>query len=165
MTWAAKIPAKGVAPVIDNIITVVERDQADALSWINGGTALPDFAQIGKARRADAKFPFLAVFARLSDLRQGDEERSIDESHQVVIEAAVIGSNPDDLADTLHKYTDAVHQMIITASQADMTENLEAGDAIWDVTRKEYAFEQRQTADGKYLLVSRMFVEMRVIES
>lgn len=163
MPWAPKIPAKGIEPIIDNIVTVIERDQAAALAWRHG-SALPAFAQISKARRADAKFPFCAVFARLSDLKQSEEERSIDQSHQIAIEVAVIGSDPDALAVTLHEYTDAVHQVVITASNADMTDGLEAEDAIWDVTRKEYTFEVRDVGNSKYLQVSRMFVEIRVVE-
>lgn len=165
MTWAAKIPFAGVEPIIENLIAIVERDQTEALAWANGGSGLDDFEQISRARRADAKYPYLAIFASDTDLRQGDEERSLDQAHRIVMEIVVIGSDPEALTGTLHKYTKAVHQMVISASVADITEDLEASDAIWDVTRKEYSFERREVANGKYQLISRTLVQVRVVEA
>jgi hypothetical protein len=137
MPWQSSSEARFVEPLIDNLIAVVKRDGEAALAWANGGAALPKFAMHQRARRPNPLYPWLGVHAVRS--QPGEDEEHYEERHEVVLEIALKGNDPDALTDQIFKYVRAVHAVVVSASADDLTAGYpDAALRRWSVEAHDY---------------------------
>ena len=107
--------AKGVDPIITNLMSVIEAQMGDALTWANGGTLPPapftGFAQKERARRLDAKYPYLNISSTVTNYRN-IEEGSIRQQHTILLEVHLVGEDASGLKSMLETYLRALREII-----------------------------------------------------
>lgn len=158
MAWTPKFDAQFIEPLIDSLITVIKRDEFDALNWANGGADLPVFAMHQRARRVEMKYPFLAVLAVQSKIDQSEDDGKLTEHHEIVIEVALTGTDPNALSGLLFKYVRALDSIIRNMSFADLTAGMTNdghGKVSWEVTDHSYTLARRLT-NSQYLQVGQL---------
>jgi len=166
MPFIASVTPQFIEPIIDNFLTVIARDFALASAAVTGESALPAFAQLAKSRRVDVRYPFVGCYGVRSTLGGREEDQAPDERHEIRIEIALIGSDPEALTGLLYKYVRAVDWIVRHASNADMSEDLSgngASDPIWTISAHDYSLI-RQNALQQYLQQAQITVLVEVTE-
>jgi hypothetical protein len=166
MAFVATVTPQFIEPIIDNLLTVIARDFAEASVLVTGNGALTPFAQSCRSRRVDVRYPFLGCYPVRTGLVNQDEDQSANEKHEVKIELALVGSDSEALTSELLKYVRAVDWIVRHASEADMSENLSANgatDPIWTISAHEYTLIQRNALQ-QYLQQAQITVLVEVTE-
>lgn len=158
MAWTPKYDALFIGPLIENVITIIKRDEAEALAWANGGTSLPGFATHQQARRADVRYPFLAVLANETDLEESEEEAFLEEESKLIVEVALVNADPNLLAATLFRYVQALDSIIRSASPEDLAAGMAptGHSRIKPAVRKHRYGLSKQLVNNQYLQVAQL---------
>ena len=135
-------------PLLDNLKTIIEQDQAAALAWAAAKlpvvASLENFARVLKCERVSNRFPSLAIFPVGDAPELGEEAESVDNSVVFGFEIAITSRKPDALTEELRKRVAAVRQIVLTASQkyqTDLTVGIESATFI-EVKLGPAQFEQ-----------------------
>ena len=166
MPFTASVTPQFIEPIVENLLAVIVRDFAQASALVTGDEVLPAFAQSVKSRRADIRYPFLGCYGVRTGLGGKDEDQAPDERHEIRIELALIGSDPEALTTLLYQYVRAVDWIVRNASNADMSENLSENgvtDPIWTIQAHDYSLI-RQNANQQYLQQAQITVIVEVTE-
>jgi len=166
MPFAASVTPQFIEPILDNLLSVIARDFALASAAATGAAALTPFAQSGKSRRVDIRYPFLGVYAVRTGLAGREEDQAADERHEIKIELALIGTDSEILTAQLLQYVRAVDWIVRHASDADISAGLSANgatDPIWSVQAHDYTLIQ-QNANQQYLQQAQITVVVEVTE-
>lgn len=125
MAWQPAYPAINFGlPLIDNLIAIFNRDQAEALAWANGNAAMTSFVRIHKCERIANKFPALAIIP-ISEFPDFLEDGGAKIELEFAFEIANSSDKPDDLTEDLRKRVAAVRQMIEVATPEDITDGIQ----------------------------------------
>jgi hypothetical protein len=131
MPWTPLLPDVDFGlPLLDNVKTVIERDQTAALAWAAAKTpavaSLADFARVLKCERVSKQFPSLAIFPVGDAPELGEEGASVDQHIIFGFEVAVTNRKPESLAEDLRKRVAAVRMIVLSASMADLMSDIES---------------------------------------
>lgn len=125
MPWTPAYPDINFGlPLIDNIVAVIERDQAEALAWANDDTAMTSFVRIHKCERVSNKFPSLAIIPLSDEIDFVND--GILQDYEFAFEIANTSTEPGALTEDLRKRVAAVRQMILAASAEELTADIAA---------------------------------------
>ena len=139
MAWSPFFNAGFVEPIIDNVLTILERDSQAALTWANGGTKLPDFVKYRKAPLLETHWPCVTVTAIRSDT-EDDGLSQIGQQHFMQAEIELTGKSSEEVTDALFKYVRAVDSILRTASYQDFFSGMSySGGETKQVTSHDYS--------------------------
>ncbi len=127
MPWTPLFQARFIRPFITNLITVIQRDEREALLWANDGQAMAAFKVYRKARWINTLFPAISVIPRRSEVEQAQDNSRLEEEHTVEVEIEDLGQDPDVLAEMIERRVQAVDMIIRSASRADIAVGYEPG--------------------------------------
>jgi hypothetical protein len=171
MPFVPRFEAKGISPVVDNLMTLVSAQIEDALVWANGGTAFPapytGFAQVEKAQRLDSKYPFLGVYSGVTDFLPAAEEL-VRQRHTIYLDIQIVGPEASELKQMVETYVRAVDMIIRSCAEADLSAGLSTNGyspLIWDVTRIELSNVLiPRIREHKYIVGGRLTLLLEVWE-
>lgn len=147
MTFTRRFNAKFGRGIPLNVLTLIERDQVEALAEANGGTALPPF-KFNKARPADPVLPAVSVYKRrVKDIDQAEGQR-VESVAEWAVEVAVEGPTEDATMELLEICVEAVDS-IMRADPDAILEGLPdevKGLVVLDITEHVYG---NNVPDGK----------------
>lgn len=168
MPWTPRFTnARMLGQLIENAIAIVGRDQVEALAWATGAVALPEWAEIHRARRSDIRFPFLAIGGRDALMTPLNEGAAISGTYEIVFEFADNDPDPEVLAQRMSGYYLALAMMIQSASEADWTADTGASDAFWGEMRASLNDPQiapRESGFSGYVLSAQIIATVQLIE-
>lgn len=154
MAWTPRFPNMDFGlPILDNLERIFKRDQVEALTWANGGTAMASFERVLQCERVSDKYPSLAIFPIADNPTLSEEEVFVDQELRVSVEIACSSTKPNDLARELMKRVNAVRQMVLTADEDDLLLDvgtphgpveLQLGRAVYEQVR------EHETKKGLY---------------
>jgi hypothetical protein len=131
-----------------NVLKLIERDDAEALTEANDGEALPEFKQFNKARPADPVLPAVSVYKRrVRDIGQAEGQR-VESTPEWAVEVAVEGPTEDDTMELLEIYVEAVDSILRADPDAILESVSEEvrGLVVLDITEHVYG---QDVPDGK----------------
>lgn len=140
-------------PIIGNLQRIIERDQAEALRWANGGTDLTPFARVLLCERIAQKFPSLAIFPRGDAPVIGDDEQSIIQEMELLFEISLNSTKPNDMTLELMTRVRALRMILLTATAADVMLNVGAPNSGLTMELGQAFYEQlreHETQNGLY---------------
>ncbi len=163
MTFTRRFNAKFGRGIPKHVLTLVERDQAEALAEANDGEPLPPIKQFNKARPADPVLPALSVYKRrVKPINQAEGQR-VESTPEWAVEVAVEGSTEDATMELLEIYVEAVDS-ILRADPDAILESLPddvKGLVELDITEHVYGNNvpdgRRHVRAAAITLVARMF--------
>ncbi|MGE0131875.1 MAG: hypothetical protein AB7U82_27645 [Blastocatellales bacterium] len=171
MAWTPALPDVDFGlPLLENLVTVIERDQAEALAWAAAKppvvASLASFARVLKCERVSRQFPSLAVYPVTDAPDFGDDGASVDSPCVFGFEVAVTGTKPEELAEELRKRVAAVRMMAIS-SPADLVAGIvsvskliiEFGAAQFEQVR------EHETTAGLYYRSATFTITLRYIQT
>lgn len=145
---APHIAAQFIEPLIVTCKNLIERDQATFLALASPDITLKPFQHFLYSRRDesfyDSKisvYPFVVIQPGKTEAPNTEQLARYDETHTIIVEIAVIGSDPDNLTLQVMRYVKAVDWIWRSATKADLTWNLTTGHAstpLTDVTEHNY---------------------------
>lgn len=146
MPWNATLTQQFIRPLVDNLIAVLQAGEEALYLEVFEVDEMPDEARYQKWRRSrwvNTKFPACSVIPRRTRTRKGEDDRSVDETHTLEILLEDIGSNPDDLADSVMKRVQAAHLIIERATLSALFTGYEPSRTqkpYWDIDHDYAAF-------------------------
>lgn len=133
--WDASLTQQFIRPLIDNLTSVLQAGEVAVHTEVNGA-AMAQYQVWRRSRWVNVQFPACSVIPRRSRTVKSQGGPLVDETHGIEILIEDVGSNPDDLADSVMKRVQATHIII---ERAPLTE-LFAGYLIdkahkphWDI--------------------------------
>src|SRR5690349_12811111 len=93
--FVPKYDAKFIGPVRDNILALFKLYEADALKYMNGGTAMKPTKVWRISHWYNTLFPATSVVARRTQPAAGDDEGSMGVSHLIDLEVEMDGPDAD----------------------------------------------------------------------
>lgn len=115
MPWDATLTQQFIRPLVDNLISVLQAGEAAVHAEVNGGDPMPAYQRWRRGKwiwTDSSKFPACSVIARRTRTRKGEDDKSVDQRHELEIFIEDVGPSPDDLADTVMKRVQAAHIII-----------------------------------------------------
>lgn len=160
MTWIAPFSTSFVEPIIDNLLTYIRSNALDALTWANGGVALPDFAAIYDSRvgLSQDDFPNLMVDRVFSTLAEDDHESSVEQLHKITLIFELVGTDATELTARQKRYMKALDSMCRKIPQAVLMTGVEGTQHCGkDVINHDYGVDHPFN-DGHHRLGTLTFV-------
>src|ERR1043165_3488210 len=122
MTWQARYPnARFAQPLLDNLLAILKRDEANALAWANRDAnnvpqPMTAYNFYGQARRVNTQPPGLMLVLRRSNVKESEDGAALYEEHiiDILIENTDTASI-DDLAKDVEKRCVAADMIIRSA--------------------------------------------------
>src|SRR5262245_52233642 len=96
MIFVPKFDTKFGGPIRDNIIVLLQTNEADAFLWANNGTALPPTKEWRKSVHYNTLSPVTSVVLLVTAPAQSDDDSRLDERHEINIIVDIQGAKPDD---------------------------------------------------------------------
>lgn len=149
MAWVPQKQVIDLTLIVSNLLSYIGTNDADALAWSNGGTALAQFAGLypNATGRLSTLFPQIIVLDQehLSEESETEEGDVLVVKLALTLEIALTGPNADTLVLTTKKYAMALESMLANIPAATLT----AGSLVQthaSLTRLQTAFDQVQGA-------------------
>jgi hypothetical protein len=117
MVFTPRFSARFEGPVIDNILTIIERDMKGALDYFYLADDLPDFAERAIAEQTSMVYPLL-VITPVSNQVDWQEDRLF-EPMRFDIFMGVIDSNANLVTRKIMKYVRALDAVLRSAAKSD----------------------------------------------
>lgn len=121
MPWTPTKQVIDLTKLADNLLAYIEAQDAAALTWANGGTALPEFA----ATYSNATGRLQTIFPSVLILNQQVETDLTGDvllgGWEVTLEVAISGADADTLATTTKKYGKAIESILSNIPSATLT--------------------------------------------
>lgn len=114
--WDANLTQQFIRPLVDNLIAVLQAGEAAVHAQVNGDEPMTAYEVWRRSRWINTKFPACSVIPRRSRTRKREDGPGIDETHGLEILIEDVGSNPDELADSVMKRVQAAHIIIERAT-------------------------------------------------
>lgn len=120
--WDSAITQQFIAPLVENLIVVLQAGEADVHAEVNGGTAMTPYRSWRRSKwvwvvqEGNAVYPACSVIARRTKTHKDEDGRSVDQRHLVEVLIETVGTNPDDLAKSVMKRIQAAHIIIERAT-------------------------------------------------
>jgi hypothetical protein len=144
--WDSGITQQFIRPLIDNLTSVLQAGEEAIYLEVFGVEEMLDTATYKKWRRSrwvNTAFPAISVIPRRTRTHKGEDGPLVDETHAVEILIEDIGSNPDDLADSVMKRVQGAHITIERASLSELFTGYEPSRTqrpYWDIEHDYAAF-------------------------
>lgn len=140
MPWTSKYPnAEFAERLITNLTTVTATNEAAALTWANGGTAMSAFQPYRRTRWVNTLWPTLSFILQTSEVPESGDESRLDEEHRVVVEIEEVGKDADSIAASIQKRVRAVAMIVLAATQAELMNGYtKAGQLTKDISPIDY---------------------------
>jgi hypothetical protein len=168
VAWQPKLPAQFIRPLVRNLLAVIRRDEVDALAWAAAPETLAPFAWLGIAEHVEPRYPYCLVLADGTDVEGDSDATGIQERHQLVVQLAVTGNDPDALADELFMRVNAVDSIIRQAAWPDLLEGVPwggYGPTVLEAGRHNYNQFGRRNANQQYMHVGQISVVVAYLET
>jgi hypothetical protein len=169
VTFTRKFNAKFGRGIPQNVLTLIERDQVEALAEANrneddtDGPVLTPFKQFNKARPADPVLPAVSVYKRrVKDIDQAEGQR-VESTAEWAVEVAVEGPTEDRTMELLEIYVEAVDSVMradpdaILERVADDVRGLVELDIVEHVYGQNVPDGQRHIRAAAITLTAKLF--------
>jgi hypothetical protein len=110
--------------LIDNILTIVKRDFAAALTYFYPSLGLPDFAERTVGRFFKMTYPSFAIDPQINN--SSDDGQYVTEDLKVNLFFAVAHADPPTVTENAMRYMRALKSILRTATVADYTSGFPA---------------------------------------
>ena len=152
MPWDPELTCQYVEPIIANILSELIAKTPDALQWAAGTGAVPSpFKVFAVAQTVDVEFPYIYVLGDRTGLILDSEGAGVDESHNIFIELANIGSNPAELARDILVRARAVQSILFQMSPQSYLSGINsAGGFALGPATQDYGQFARQNQQQRY---------------
>lgn len=160
---ASKYQAQFAQLILDRVQVVLERDVNTALAAIDATLdAVRDF---DTPTPIALNFPAIYLEPDSSRLRQADDDSHIGEEHELLVNLAIVGKDPDALKRAIVKYVRAIDQVLRTMTDADITGGVTSaiGKAVWEVTEHRYGI-LRANENTIYRKDAQLVLAVQIIE-
>lgn len=151
MAWNPDIQVLDARNFPSNILGFIRDNQTDALSWANGGSALPDIESFYKSPRLVNVFPSLTVLQHNYQNAIASED-TIQMDYAITLETAILHGLEDYLASNSPKYAMAIESMLanIPETTLNQTSIIEIASVI---IKTETAFDLLDKRKSQFLQV------------
>jgi hypothetical protein len=144
--WDSETTQQFIQPLIDNLIAVLQAGEADVHAEVNNGNPMTPYKRWRRGRWIwidNVSYPACSVIPRRSRTRKDEDGRSIQETHDIEIFIEAVGSNPDDLVDSVMKRMRAAHIIIERATLGALFNGFTPSNRqlpYWDIDHDYAAF-------------------------
>jgi hypothetical protein len=117
--WDATITQQFIRPLVDNLIAVLQAGETAVHAEVNGGEPMTAYKRWRRGRwiwTDNANYPACSVIPLRSRTRKDEDGHIVDEEHIVETFIEAVGTNPDDLANSVMKRVQAAHIIVERAS-------------------------------------------------
>lgn len=147
--WDSAITQRFIAPLVENLIAVLQAGETAVHTEVNGGTAMTPYRSWRRSKwvwlvqEGNSIYPACSVIARRTKTHKGEDGHSVDQGHLIEILIETVGSNPDDLAVSVEKRVQAAHIIIERAPLADLFDGFLPSNSqrpYWDIDHDYASF-------------------------
>lgn len=119
MTWAPRLGFSGVMEdvVVPNVLALIERDFADALSYYDFD--LPDFAERSMGQVKRKEFPLVAVGPIGNAVFESEDSARHTQPLRIALYLGVVADNDVTVTELIMKYVKVMHAVLHRATGAD----------------------------------------------
>lgn len=169
MPWTIetlKFDLLSVEAFIDKLVTVFNRDYANALAHYSQGETLRGLQAIRTARQVSQQWPVLNLLPAGNDPAMSEDAAKLSESQRVLCEWETVARVPDTLARHLNRYVTAGRSVLYEMSKADLTDGVAQGRRTglnWDVSSERYG-ERFYESENLWTMVGSVVLTIRYTE-
>lgn len=146
MAYTRRYAFKGIYPLWNNVLRILERDMVAEFALIatDTGITLPPIAEFLRAEKEDATFPCVVVQPDQEDTVQSDDEYKSSEVAEVnIVDISIVTEPLDDLSllsTYVVLYKLAFRNILWAAKQDDLLLGISASGAKWEVLGGRYTW-------------------------
>ena len=158
MTWEPRFNFLSIKPFRQNIVSAIMAHQVEALAWAAAQsgitTTLPPLAAAYTARAVRDKYPVINALVFGSDpqaLNSGD----YDENKRLLLEVENIGTDSEQLIETLEPYVLMVRSIVCEMTEEDLTAGFNSSEreGILITVGSERYGERQYESENTYVQV------------
>lgn len=172
MPWAPRYATSFGELLIKNLLEYIRTNDADALTWANGGAGLVPFAAIYNSTIGleQESFPHLGVVSSRVQLSEDVDESGVDELHQIALMVEVEDANATTATINFFRYMRAVDSMCRTIPQSTLMAGITGTQhGRVEVTNHDYGILKVKATSGasglpRYLRSGLITVEILINE-
>ena len=147
MSWAPTYSARFEGQIIENVLTIINRDFKAALDYFHPSGNLPDFAETALGQIKGLEFPSLAIGPLENPVEEADDSSHLIEAARIDIYIGVTDDGPDTVTRKIMKYVRAMDAVLRTAKHDFFTGMsnpfevvLTVNHTYWPIGRKESVY-------------------------
>jgi hypothetical protein len=158
MTWQPKFQFLSIKPFRDNIVSAIMANQVGALAWAAAqsgiSATLPPLADAYTARAVRDKYPVINALVLGSD-PQATNSGDYDENKRLLLEVENIGSDGEQLIETLEPYVLMVRSVVSEMTEEDLTAGFDSSqrEGILITVGSERYGERQYESENTYVQV------------
>lgn len=121
--WNATLTQQFIRPLVDNLTAVLQADwiaDAPVHAEVNGDEVMTAYQVWRRSRWINTQFPACSVIPKRTRTVKGQDGPIVGEEHILEIFIEDVGSNPDNLADSVMRRVQAAHIIIERATKASL---------------------------------------------
>lgn len=120
MVFVPKFDVKGIGPIIDNIESLLQDNEVDAIKAFNDGKPMDATKVWRRSHWFNTKFPATSVIAKRSNKIISADEGYVSWEHFIDVEVELDGPNPDVLAKDVTKRILALDAILSKATKQEV---------------------------------------------
>ncbi len=154
-----------VEPLVQNIKSYLEKNELEALRWANYGELMEPTKVWRVSRWFNTLFPVTSVIPLTTVPSEADDASRINETHVILVETEIDGSNPDMISSAICRRINAYDALLRKIGKLELLSglNLDVVGGEWmDIGKHDYRyFAQSPTL---YKLSANFELTIKVIE-
>ena len=138
-----KYQAHFIEPLVQNLKRYLETKEADALRWANYGELMEPTKVWRTSRWFNTLFPVTSVIPLSTLPAEADDASRLNETHVILLETEIDGSNPDKISSAICRRIKAYDQLLRKIGKLELLAglNLAAAGGDWmDIGKHSYQY-------------------------